>query len=277
MKINLRKPGSVVNNPTCNLPRSLELVLVLYLFSWTSFPLAAQTHEKLNNHLELELNLNRHYLSFSGDLRGDWLGVDLDASGVQLGITIPIAPNSALVGQFELQKQYNLGADYYCDIDCYRTIYARSMDENYLVKPFFGVGIRHHFMSTGLWIQAMYLTTYAPFYSGTAKNGYRSGSYYGSSFEPDYYTFTTFSSNFSVQQFGRFSLGYQLRPFKQSGMGFGVGAHTTFGKNSHFFDYVENKENGYSKGGQERVIIAQKAISFSVSFFVPMNELKKRN
>ncbi|GAB1449264.1 hypothetical protein MASR2M44_22890 [Bacteroidota bacterium] len=246
--------------------KALGFVLISCLLVGFPVCLYAQTQPNLLNQMELELSLNYHSIGFSKS-EPDWIEGTLDASSAQLGLTLPISSNSALIGQLEVQKQT-------------KRSYSE-LENTYLVKPFFGIGIRHHFMSSGLWIQASYIATYAPFFSGSSSTGYR-GPYDPYSYNYYYiqnYSVTTFNSIPAYQQFWRFSLGYQFRPFKQSGLGFGLGVHSTLGKNVMEFDVVKNGIRAELESYQKRetVFISQNAIGFSFSFFVPLKELKKED
>lgn len=226
--------------------------------------LLAQQDSGWLNQVELEVGLSYRAIGFS---KSDpvWLSNKMEATSAQLGFTFPVSSNSALVGQFELQKQFN--------------IRAMQLDDDYLVKPFLGFGIRHHFMGSGLWIQAMLVATYSKFYSGASSSGYRLEYGYYSYTDYQYmdkYSVTTFSSLTGFQNFFQFSLGYQFQPFKQSGLGFGIGIHSSLGNNLMDFDVVKNGIRGDMEKYQRRetVNISQNSIGFSVSFFAPLREFR---
>lgn len=266
------------NHSIIGIGRKIVRVLMVHFISILTYnPIAAQTQQKLIKHSEVELDLNANLIGFHQG-SPEWIGNSLLSNGVQLGFSLPLAPNLALIAQGELQTQYHLNSDYYCDIDCATTIHNLEMQREYLIKPFLGVGLQHYFMSTGLWIRAMYIATYAPFYSGSAKLGsrkyYNSG---GTVYEEENYSLTTFNSIPSFQRYLRLSLGYQIHPFKPSGLGFGIGIHSTLGKNEMVFDIerTTNQPNSKAILSREKVPITQNAIGFSVSVFVPLHELKK--
>lgn len=258
--------------------QAIHFLFLVWLIIWAPNPLRAQTQNSIFNHAELELNLGTHQLGFYRDAP-EWIGNSMLANVVQLGLTLPIAPNSALIAQAELQRQYSFDEDYYCDVGCGSTVNVRTMDESYLVKPFLGLGLRHYFMSSGMWVQASYVASYAPFYSGSGKNGhyyyyYSNGTYRST----EYYTLTTFKSVPVFQGYLRLSLGYQFRPFRKSGMGFGLGTYCAYGKNAMAFDVTRAGNLGISHSNSLRTneIITQVDFGFSASFFVPLRELRKR-
>lgn len=262
---------------TTEIKTGVYTFLILVVFLGSKLPLKAQTQTGIFKHAELELNLGAHSIGFYQE-SPNWIGNTLKAVGTQVGLTLPIAPNTALIGQVEVQKQYKLVSEYYCDIECGYEINVRKMDGEYLIKPFVGLGLRHYFMRSGLWIQAMYLATYAPFYSGSGKNGYyRYENSMGTYRSVEYYTLTSFKSVPVFQQYLRFSLGFQWQPFKKSGLGFGVGAHSTLGKNTMDFDVVRSGNQGISHANpiRQQIPINQVAIGFSASFFLPLHAFRK--